>query len=105
MGVSLTLLGSAAAWRGPLLQHLGRPLRVSAIPRASLSAADEQRLLMSEAALNAFVVAEMRSFCEAAVAVPKADDSTKDIAQKQDELQALQVQYCRRRTRTYLALL
>jgi len=29
-----------------------------------ISAADEQRLLMSEAALNAFISAEMRHFCE-----------------------------------------
>ena len=36
--------------------------------QSPLSAADEQRLLMSQPALSAFIVAEMRSFCENSMA-------------------------------------
>jgi hypothetical protein len=59
-----------------------------------VSAADEQRLLMSEPALNAFVCAEMKSFCESAMVAaqmtqrggPLADD----IKEKQLALSALE---------------
>ena len=50
-----------------------------------LSAADESRLLMSEVALNAFIKAEMRSFCE----LKKAEldeDSTLADTMRRDEL-------------------
>ena len=58
-----------------------------------VSAADEQRLLMSEPALNAFICAEMKSFCESAMVAaqmtqrgPLADD----IKEKQLALSALE---------------
>lgn len=78
-----------------------------------ISAADEQRLLMSEPALNAFICAEMQSFCENAMVAaqmtqqggPLADDirekqlalsaledlggATQMIARLQEELEAL----------------
>ena len=39
-------------------------LRPRTVPRMRVSAADEQRMLYSEAALSAFISAEMRHFCE-----------------------------------------
>ena len=67
------------------------PRRRAPVPRAALSAADEQRLLMSEKALNAFIVAEMRSFCEESMRTPAADSElAQEIAQIEEEIRLMQ---------------
>ena len=59
------LLSSASA----LIMTGCRPSSPSSIiPTMKVSAADEQRLLMSDVALNAFISAEMRAWCHVKLA-------------------------------------
>ena len=65
----LLLFRSAAAWLPATpskhgVSHTLSPARLHAV---TLSVADEERLLLSEPAQNAFIVAEVRSFVEAAI--------------------------------------
>ena len=57
--------GWLAAWpKRPFSAQVPRALVRAASPLAALSKADEERLLLSEPGLNAFIVAEMAAFCE-----------------------------------------
>ena len=60
MSLLLLTLGASSLLRAPPTSAL----RLRAVPRMRVSAADEQRMLYSEAALSAFISAEMRHFCE-----------------------------------------
>ena len=71
------LLAHAAAWRAaaPVCALPATlPRQRAATPVCALSAADEERLLLSEVALNAFIVAEVRSFVTEAMAEMEAGE-------------------------------
>ena len=52
-----------------------------------LSSADEQRLLLSEPALNAFIVAEMQFFCEASIASMDDEGTLAEKMRRDDEME------------------
>jgi hypothetical protein len=52
---------------------------------STLSSADVERLLLSEPALNAFICAEMESFCSEAMATLDEEDSLADRMRREEE--------------------
>ena len=70
----LIVLASTAAWRSPAPSRLG--VRIG----AALSSADEERLLLSEPALNAFIAAEVQTF--ALESARAGGDETETAAQR-----------------------
>ena len=75
------LLSSASA----LIMTGCRPSSPSSIiPTMKVSAADEQRLLMSDVALNAFISAEMRAWCHVKLAALDEDESLADTMRRDE---------------------
>ena len=84
--MALILLTACSVWPGGCREIVGRGRCAPRLVRPAtmrISAADEQRLLYSEKALNAFICAEMRHFCESKMA-ELAEDETPELKGRRD---------------------
>ena len=81
MALLVLAVGASSILRAPPTYAL----RPRTVPRMRVSAADEQRMLYSEAALSAFISAEMRHFCESKMAELGHDEKPEDLAQREEQ--------------------
>ena len=88
----LGLVGCGALWAGLPTQRLGSISARSCVACCAdappLSASDQERLLLSETGLEAFIVAEMRSFLEGAAAEVKSGERSPWVMSNMEKLAA-----------------